>query len=529
MKINLPVTGRNVDVALDANILSTTDLTSAITYANDDFIQISGYTRDELLGTPHNLLRHPDMPAQAFAHMWQTLKRGRSWMGLVKNRCKNGDHYWVSAFVTPVTQNGVAVEYQSVRTRPDARLVAAAERAYAQLRGDQMTRWQLPEISVQAKITALGSALLGMVLSIEAWLRPESFWIEAAAFVAGSGACALGVRWIFRPLVRLTERAKHIADNPLSQTIYTGRGDDFGQIEFALQMLEAQVGAVVGRIGDASQQLAGHAAQLVDHLQSSHSSSLAQQAETDLVAAAIHQMAASVAQVASHAQQASVAADMAGTETREGHLLVGESRRAVLRLAEELGRATEVIHQLEGHSSEISGVLEVIRSIAEQTNLLALNAAIEAARAGDAGRGFAVVADEVRGLAQRTQQSTNEIQRMISTLQNGARDAVMVMQQSSEHVDNSVEQAQRAARALDGISERVEQITEMSLQIAAAVEQQSAVSEDINRNIVSIRTACEVTVDEGRQSQQNSEDVAGLAGDLRLLAREFWGRRQVRD
>jgi aerotaxis receptor len=529
MKINLPVTGRNVDVALDANILSTTDLTSAITYANDDFIQISGYTRDELLGTPHNLLRHPDMPAQAFAHMWQTLKRGRSWMGLVKNRCKNGDHYWVSAFVTPVTQNGVAVEYQSVRTRADAGLVAAAERAYAQLRGDQMTRWQLPEISVQAKITALGSALLGMVLSIEAWLRPESFWIEAAAFVAGSGACALGVRWILRPLVRLTELAKQIADNPLSQTIYTGRGDEFGQIEFALQMLEAQVGAVVGRIGDASQQLAGHAAQLVDHLQSSHSSSLAQQAETDLVAAAIHQMAASVAQVASHAQQASVAADMAGTETREGHLLVGESRRAVLRLAEELGRATEVIHQLEGHSSEISGVLEVIRSIAEQTNLLALNAAIEAARAGDAGRGFAVVADEVRGLAQRTQQSTNEIQRMISTLQNGARDAVMVMQQSSEHVDNSVEQAQRAARALDGISERVEQITEMSLQIAAAVEQQSAVSEDINRNIVSIRTACEVTVDEGRQSQQNSEDVAGLAGDLRLLAREFWGRRQVRD
>lgn len=117
MKINLPVTGRNVDVAPDANILSTTDLTSAITYANDDFIRISGYSRDELLGAPHNLLRHPDMPAQAFAHMWQTLKGGRSWMGLVKNRCKNGDHYWVSAYVTPVTQNGAAVEYQSVRTR----------------------------------------------------------------------------------------------------------------------------------------------------------------------------------------------------------------------------------------------------------------------------------------------------------------------------------------------------------------------------------------------------------------------------
>ncbi|NVZ73918.1 PAS domain-containing protein, partial [Pseudomonas gingeri] len=110
MKINLPITGRNVDVAFDANILSTTDLDSTITYANADFIRISGYSREELLGSPHNLLRHPDMPGEAFAHMWQTLKGGRSWMGLVKNRCKNGDHYWVSAYATPVTRDGQTVE-----------------------------------------------------------------------------------------------------------------------------------------------------------------------------------------------------------------------------------------------------------------------------------------------------------------------------------------------------------------------------------------------------------------------------------
>ncbi|MGY2192419.1 methyl-accepting chemotaxis protein [Pseudomonas pergaminensis] len=349
---------------------------------------------------------------------------------------------------------------------------------------------------------------------------------QLLALVAGCAVGAVGVQAILRPLAQLHQRARRVADNPLSQAIYTGRRDECGQIEFAFQMLEAQVGAVVGRIGDASQRLSGHAAQLVQHLDSSHASSLGQQTQTDQIAAAIHQMAASVAEMANHAQQASKAADQAGNETREGHQRVDESRDAVLRLSQELARATEVIHQLESHSGEISGVLEVIRTIAEQTNLLALNAAIEAARAGEQGRGFAVVADEVRGLAQRTQQSTDEIQRMISTLQGGARDAVQAMAHSSEHVEASVQQAQRAAAALDGISQRVTQITAMSQQIATAVEEQSTVSEDINRNIVGIRNAGEATVSAGQQSRLSSSDVAALAEDLRQLAQEFWGGRR---
>jgi aerotaxis receptor len=523
MKINLPVTGRNVDFAPDANILSTTDLTSAMTYANQDFIDVSGYSRDELIGSPHNLLRHPDMPPAAFAHMWHTLKRGRSWMGMVKNRCKNGDHYWVSAYVTPVTRDGIAVEYQSVRTKPDARSVVVAERAYAQLRAGK--RQALPALGMGVKLSAwvagtgavTGALCLGLAAYSLAW--------QLMGLVGGCAIGIVGVRTIARPLAQLSQRARLIADNPLSQAIYTGRHDECGQIEFALQMLEAQVGAVVGRIGDASQRLSGHAASLVEQLDSSHASTLGQQAQTDQVAAAIHQMAASVAEVASHALEASKAADQAGNETREGHQRVGESRDAVLRLSQELARATEVIHQVEGHSGDISGVLDVIRTIAEQTNLLALNAAIEAARAGEQGRGFAVVADEVRGLAQRTQQSTNEIQRMISTLQGGARDAVQAMSHSSEHVDASVEHVQRAAAALDGISQRVNQITAMSQQIATAVEEQSAVSEDINRNIVNIRNAGEATVSAGQQSQLSSGDVAALAEDLRQLAQEFWGRR----
>ncbi|NNA65010.1 methyl-accepting chemotaxis protein [Pseudomonas gessardii] len=524
MKINLPVTGRSVDIAQDANILSTTDLGSSITYANQDFIDVSGYSREELLGAPHNLLRHPDMPSAAFAHMWQTLKSGHSWMGMVKNRCKNGDHYWVSAYASPVTRDGVAVEYQSVRTKPDARRVLAAERAYARLRAG--TRRVRPVLEMPLKLSLVTGATGALTWGVGAGLASYSWALQVLGLAAVGAAGVLGINLLLRPLRQLSERARQIADNPVSQAIYTGRADELGQIEFAMQMLEAQVGAVVGRIGDASQRLSGHAAALVRQLDSSHASTLGQQSQTDQVATAIQEMAASVAQVASHAQQASKAADQAGSETREGHQRVDESRDAVLRLSQELARATSVIHQLESHSGDISSVLEVIRAIAEQTNLLALNAAIEAARAGEQGRGFAVVADEVRGLAQRTQQSTNEIQRMISTLQGGARDAVMVMEQSSHHVEASVEHAQRAASALDGISQRVNQITAMSVQIATAVEEQSAVSEDINRNIVGIRDAGEATVSAGQQSQLSSGDVAALAEDLRQLAEEFWGKRR---
>lgn len=191
MKINLPVTGRNVDFAPDANILSTTDLTSAITYANPDFIKISGYSREELLGSPHHLLRHPDMPSAAFAHMWRTLKRGRSWMGMVKNRCKNGDHYWVSAYVTPVTRDGQAVEYQSVRTKPSTQQVEAAERAYRRLNTPGPSWWNLlPVMSLRLRLWAWISASFIGTFGVSVWLLPQSWMYQGVAVALG---CCLGL------------------------------------------------------------------------------------------------------------------------------------------------------------------------------------------------------------------------------------------------------------------------------------------------------------------------------------------------
>ncbi|MGQ4870047.1 methyl-accepting chemotaxis protein, partial [Aeromonas caviae] len=519
MRQNLPVTGRNLELPKDTNILSTTSPQSHITYVNPDFIKISGFTEEELLGQPHNIIRHPDMPPAAFEHMWSTLKSGRSWMGLVKNRCKNGDHYWVSAYVTPIAKNGSIVEYQSVRTKPEPEQVLAAEKLYAQLRSGKAARpkWAA-SFSVKILLLIWGSIISSAMAA--GMLTDTSISSLLLATLMSGSLSSVSVLAILSPLGRLVERARNISNNPLSQSIYTGRTDEFGQIEFALRMMQAETGAVLGRIGDASNRLSEHARGLLKDIESSNALTVEQQAETDQIATAVNQMAASIQEVASNAQHAADAAGRADTETASGQHLVAHTSQSITALEGEIRQAAQVIHELEGQSNEISKVLDVIRGIAEQTNLLALNAAIEAARAGEQGRGFAVVADEVRSLAARTQQSTTDIQSMISALQERAQSAVTVMEQSSRQADTSVAHAEEAATALDGIGQRVNEITDMNAQIATAVEQQRAVSEDINRSIINIRDAADTNVQTGQNNLQSAKSVAQLTSALSELAKQ---------
>ncbi|MCG5500942.1 methyl-accepting chemotaxis protein [Ectothiorhodospira lacustris] len=526
MKKNFPITGREQSFGDKANILSTTDLKGAISYVNDDFIAISGFTEDELLRKNHNIVRHPEMPPEAFTDLWSSLKAGRAWMGMVRNRCKNGDHYWVSAFVMPILQKGVVQEYQSVRTQPQRDLVSRATAIYARvLAGNPPVALKIPVVGVRLRLL-VGIALAGVMALLGAlWLGTP---MSIALFTLGPATvlALMLAGWQVQPLSALQEKARAIAVNPLGQYIYTGRRDVFGEIEFALRMLASERGAAVGRVADAATRLATQADHMVSTVQAASGQILRQQAETDQVATAVNQMAASVQEVAHNARSTAEAADRADGNSTHGGQVVASTEDSIRHLAQEVKRATSVIQALEHSSSQISAVLEVIRGIAEQTNLLALNAAIEAARAGEHGRGFAVVADEVRSLATRTQNSTREIQVMIQKLQAGARSSVSVMQQGLHQAEKSVDQAREAAVSLEAISRDVKSITDMSTQIATAVNEQSVVSEEINRSITRIREAADSNARDSRSIEALAVGVAGLASELRLLAAHFWSKKQ---
>ncbi|WP_413776214.1 methyl-accepting chemotaxis protein [Pseudomonas sp. B21-056] len=246
-----------------------------------------------------------------------------------------------------------------------------------------------------------------------------------------------------------------------------------------------------------------------------------QLAEVDQVATAINEMAASAQEVARSALQASTATEQAKRSTQSGQQLVQYSAEAVQALAEDIGRAVALVEDLAGRSHDIQAILIVIRELAEQTNLLALNAAIEAARAGEQGRGFAVVADEVRHLAQRSHQSTEEIQRLIERLQSGTQDVVHAMRQSHDRTHASVEQAQCAAQALDSIAQSVALIADMNTQIASAAEEQSTVAEALSANVANIGHVSGSVSEGAQRAAAASQSLMQLALHQRALVGQF--------
>ncbi|KPC28500.1 Histidine kinase [Pseudomonas syringae pv. cilantro] len=341
------------------------------------------------------------------------------------------------------------------------------------------------------------------------------------AMILGVIAAVIITRQITRPLKETMAVVDRIASGDLTQTLAITRRDELGVLQQGIQRMGSTLRDLIGGIRDSVVQIASAAEELSAVTEQTSAGVNSQKVETDQVATAMHEMSATVAEVARNAEQASHAASNADREARDGDKVVGEAIAQIERLATEVGRSADAMNQLEQESDKIVKVMDVIKAVAEQTNLLALNAAIEAARAGEAGRGFAVVADEVRGLAQRTQQSTVEIETLVAALQSGTRQVSSIMLNSRELTVSSVQLSRKAGTSLGSITQTVSSIQAMNQQIAAAAEQQSAVAEEISRSIVNVRDVSEQTASASEETAASSVELARLGGHLQTLVSRF--------
>ncbi|EZI29660.1 methyl-accepting chemotaxis protein [Pseudomonas extremaustralis] len=351
--------------------------------------------------------------------------------------------------------------------------------------------------------------------------RTQTLGITAIALLLGILAAWVIAGQIVKPLRKALSVANRIAEGDLSHDIQTRRKDELGQLQRSMTQMTLNLRELIGSISDNARQIASAAEELSAVTVQTRAGVNHQRDETEQVATAMNQMLATAQEVARHAEQASIAAGEANQQTELGDQVVMDAVAQIEHLAHEMARSSQAMIALQRESQKIGSVLDVIKSVSQQTNLLALNAAIEAARAGEAGQGFAVVADEVRSLAQRTQQSAEEIEGLIGGLHTGTQEVADIMDYSRTLTDNSVGLARNAGDALTEIARTVAVIQEMNPQIAAAAEEQSAVAEEINRSVLKVRDASEQTAAASEQTATASIELARLGTDLQRCVGRF--------
>ena len=531
MKINLPVTNIEQPFPKGETIVSKTDLKGAVTYANDTFIKISGFSAAELLGKNHNVVRHPDMPPEAFADLWATIKAGSPWRGIVKNRCKNGDYYWVKALVVPVRENDETTGYMSVRTGPTDDEKASAARLYRAVmdKNAKLKRTTVADLVFRYSFNSRFALFVALmtVLTVAAGLAGIAGDREATALICAiSFFSAVASVWfmsatVARPLKEAIGYFDQIAQGDLLAEIPVNRPDEVGRVLAGLATAQTHMRVMIDEIRLSAQSVEQRCELLDQEVRRVTELSLDQADRVTQVSAAMDELSSSVAEVAQTAAGAAEAAKTTLDVVNEGNLRMTRSIEATDKVADAVQVSGQHIDELNSAIEQIGTMTGVIKEIADQTNLLALNAAIEAARAGEQGRGFAVVADEVRKLAERTASTTEDINRMVGNVQANTRSAVAAMGNAVASVQQGRDLIEQTHESFKNITSASERVTEISESIAEAAREQSVATGEVAGNTEKMSHLIEQNGASVTQVRDTVEALKQTADQLRDVVAHF--------
>ncbi len=492
----------------DEELVSTTDLRGVITYANDAFCRVAGFTLDELVGRSHNIVRHPHMPKAAFADLWTKLKAGKPWRGAVKNRCKDGRYYWVDAFVTPIFEDKKLVGYQSVRTKLSDQTKRSAVTLYRRLNEGK---------SIESLFSKFG-VRLGIFIVASAVIVGLCFKSPLSALLLPLLPFACFYQELFKTPHFFNELISQY--DSVSRIVYCGT-DTHSPAAFHLAIQQGKVRTIIGRIIDEANQLKRRATNLNGIAAAAKEGVEKETAELLQVSSAVEEMVATINEVARNTVTSSQRVATAQQDCEKATTAMAHTMDNVDELALEVGRSANAASELVSEAEKIGSIMDEIQGIADQTNLLALNAAIEAARAGEFGRGFSVVADEVRALSSRTHNATEQIQRSISEIQHTLVSWSQTMSQGKGTADDCVAKARAAQELINNVNKAITDISGLTIQISTAAEEQSMVSEEINRNIVNISEASNHNLAQAEQVRAETDQINNGVALLSSLGQAF--------
>ena len=514
MRLNMPVTQKETILNEGMTIVSTTDLQGNINYVNQYFIEVSGFSESELLGAPQNILRHPDMPAEAFADLWRTIQSGMPWTGMVKNRCKNGDYYWVLANITPVIENGRPVGYMSVRTKPTREQVAEAAALYQGFKdgnqaklafrngrivgqglGARLKALSQPSLSQGMAVNAIFfcvsmAVLAGAVWNIDSDTHAATRgWLIALAAMASVIMlvfCAYLHNSVVQPLSEAVMVARKMAGGDLTGVIDKVRDDDMGQLMAALRQTNINLHSIIGDVRANFEDIRVTTAEIATGNMDLSSRTESQASSLEQTAASMEELTSTVQSSADHVATANDLAVQASAVAAKGGAIVTE--------------VVSTMDEISGSSRKILDIIGLIDGIAFQTNILALNAAVEAARAGEHGRGFAVVAGEVRSLAQRSATAAKEVKHLIDhsiatvnagtvlTSNAGAtmREVIASVARVTEVMDEISSTTREQNQGIGQVNQAVIHMDGITQQNAALVEQAAAAATNLAQRTDSV-------------------------------------------